>query len=318
MIRATRLKMLIALAVLAPTCGACASGGISSAPFEQMAASMQQVRTGADATLGVLYDRERDRYIAAASVDIDKLEALKLTAPERDKIFGWASPSKTPPLFLTTARFREGVYRLNSTIIQYATALSRLANKDLVDPAAFNQLATDLNANLNSAAQALQAPTSGREIAIFSTAATTAFEAYLKHQQREALVKALRDNQPAIDNVGALGAEAVRITAAAVRSEYDLQSTALQRTAVDAKASEPARMAAVRDLANLDDRFVQEISALRVLHETYQALPAAHQEVAKGLEQSRFGFATLQMLFQNGQDLFRRYEELAGKDTKKN
>jgi len=47
-------------------------------------------------------------------------------------------------------------------------------------------------------------------------------------------------------------------------------------------------------------------------------LPAAHQEVATSLEQSQSGLASLQVLFQNGQDLVRRYEELAGKDKKTN
>jgi hypothetical protein len=49
------------------------------------------------------------------------------------------------------------------------------------------------------------------------------------------------------------------------------------------------------------------------LHDTYVALPGAHQEVAASLEQSGFGLASVQALFQNGQDLFRQYEELAGK-----
>jgi|RhiMetdeSRZDD1v2_1073273.scaffolds.fasta_scaffold259712_2 hypothetical protein len=313
MIRAARLQILIELLAFTTVFGACATGNISSAPFEQMSSSMLQVRTGADASLGVLYDRARDRYIATATADVDQVEALKLTRPKPGDTFGWTS-SKTP-LFLTTARFREGVYRLNSTIIEYSNTLGRLANQDLIDPAAFNQLAKDLNGNLNSAVTALGVQPSGREIAIFSTVASAAFEAYLRHQQRSALVKALRENQPAIQNVGELGAQAVRITAEALRSEYDLRSRDLAVAA--APPGTPAsRQAAVRELADFDDRFVKELSALKVLHDTYVALPAAHQEVATSLEQSRLGLASLQALFQNGQDLFRRYEELAGKDKK--
>jgi hypothetical protein len=310
MIRAARLQLLIALAALATVLGACASANVSSAPFEKMSASMVQVRTGADASLSALYDRARDRYIATAVADVDKVEALKLIRSAPGDTFGWKSSQ--PPLFLTTARFRDGVYRLNSTIIEYANALARLGSKDLIDPAAFNQLAKDLNANLNSAVTALGVQTSGKEVAIFSTVASAAFEAYLRHQQRSALVKALRDNQPAIQTTAELGAQAVRITAEAVRSEYDLRAQTLAVAAVS-PGTQASRQAAVRDLADLDDRFVKELAALRVLHDTYVALPGAHQEVAASLEQSGFGLASVQALFQNGQDLFRRYEELAGK-----
>jgi len=204
---------------------------------------------------------------------------------------------------------------LNSTLIQYANALNQLAAKDLLDPKAFGQLAENLNGNLNSAVQALGVPSSGREVAIFSTVATAAFEAYLRNQQRSALVKALRENQPTIQSVAELGAQAVRITAAAVRNEYDEQSAALANT-VASDPSAGTRLSAMKDLAEVDDRFVKEITALRVLHDTYVALPRAHQELAAGLEDSHFGFAASRDLFQSGQDLYRRYEELAGKDKK--
>jgi hypothetical protein len=311
--RAARLRMLIAVIALAAVVGGCASGNVSSTPFEQMSASMLQVRTGADASLGVLYDRARDRYIASAAADPEKVIALRLTRPNADDPFSWASPQ--PPLFLTTARFREGVYRLNSTLIDYANALARLAHKDLIDPAAFNQLAKDLNGNLTSAVTALGVQPTGREVAIFSAAASAAFEAYLRNKQRSELVKALRDNQPAVQNVAELGAQAVRLAATALRSEYDLRARDLAVAAAP-PGTPTARQAAVRDLADLDDRFVKELSALHVLHDTYVALPSTHQEVASSLEQPRLGLASVHALFQNGQDLFRRYEELLGKERK--
>jgi hypothetical protein len=315
MIRLARRPTLIILILLGTAFSACATGNVSSTAFEQMSASMLQVRTGADASLGALYDRTRDRYIATAAADVEKVEALKLSRSATGETFGWKSSK--PPLFLTTARFREGVYRLNSAVIQYSNALSRLANKDLIDPATFNQLAKDLNGNLNSAVTALDVQTGGKEIAIFSTAASAAFEAYLRNQQRSALVKALRENQTAVQHVGELGAQAVRITAEALRSEYDIRSTELAAAAAPPRTP-ASREAAVRDLADLDDRFVKELSTLQVLHDTYVALPAAHQELATSLEGSQFGLASVQELFHNGQDLFRRYEELAGKSKKTN
>ena len=76
------------------------------------------------------------------------------------------------------------------------------------------------------------------------------------------------------------------------------------------------RLSSLRDLAELDDRFMKEMSALRTLYDTYVALPDAHRELAAGLEDAKFGVSAIRVIFQNGQDLYRRYEELA-KDGKR-
>jgi hypothetical protein len=292
----------------------CATAPAQSAPFEQFSAAVQQVRTGADAALGAVYDRSRERYLNEAGAgDVSKVQGLMLTRPPGDP-FGWTS--STPPLFLTAAQFREGFYRFNSVLIEYAGALAQITSKDLLDTKAFNALATDLNGNLRSAVQAFGLPPSNREIAIFSTAATAAFEAYLRNQQRSELLRGLRDNQGAIADVAERGAEAIRLTANALRNEYDQKSGALANAAASGSSSS-AKVGAMRDLAELDDRFIKEMSVLRALYDTYVSLPRAHRELAAGLEDPKFGFTAIRDMFERGQDLYRRYEELSGKDRGK-
>lgn len=76
-------------------------------PFNSLSNSVQQLRGGADASLGMVIDLARERYIAEGAFgDIEKnLEPLLLAKPEGD-VFGWSSSK--PLLFLSTARFREG------------------------------------------------------------------------------------------------------------------------------------------------------------------------------------------------------------------
>ena len=93
-------SLAIALAIL----GIAGCASISPAPFAAFTTSIQQLRDGADASLSVVHERTRDRYIAeAAEGDVAKVQALLLKQPPGDP-FGWAS--ENPPLFLKAARFR--------------------------------------------------------------------------------------------------------------------------------------------------------------------------------------------------------------------
>ena len=158
-------------AVVLAILGVVGCASISPAPFTALTTSIQQLRDGADASLSVVNERTRNRFIVeAAAGDVAKVEALLLKQPDEDT-FGWTSPDL--PLFLKVARFREGVHQLNSVLVGYAGLLGQLASPDLVSSDKFEQLAKDLNGNLKTAVQALGVSTpSKKEIAIFSTLAT--------------------------------------------------------------------------------------------------------------------------------------------------
>jgi hypothetical protein len=306
-------RPLCFVAVVLVILGAVGCASISPAPFTALATSLQELRDGADAPLSLVHERTRDRYIAeAAAGNVGKVEGLLLTQPAGDP-FGWASSD--PPLFLKVARFRDGVHRLNSVLVGYAGLLGQLAAPDLVSPEQFEQLARDLNGNLKNAAQALgvSAP-SNKEIAIFSTLSTAAFRAYLKNKQRSSLLKALNRNQPAIQEAAELGASAVRITAMALRNEYNHSSSQLAALIASPKLSESRKQTTLRELIELDERFIKEIFVLRTLHSSYVALPAAHQELAAGLVEPKRGLPMILELLENARDLNRLHDELSKGD----
>jgi hypothetical protein len=301
--------LTIVLAIL----GVAGCASISPAPFTALTTSIQQLRDGADASLSLVHERTRDRYIVeVAAGDVAKIEALLLTQPAGDP-FGWASPA--PPLFLKVARFREGVHRLNSVLVGYAGLLGQLASPDLVSSEKFEQLAKDLNGNLKTAVQALGVSASpNKEIAIFSTLATSAFRAYLENKQRSSLLEALNSNQPAIQEAAELGAAAVRITATALRNEYNHSSAKLAALIANPKLSDSGKQATLRELIELDEKFIKEISVLRTLHQSYMALPAAHQELAAGLVDPKRGIPMILELLENARDLNRLHDELSKGD----
>ena len=304
--------LAIALAIL----GVAGCASISPAPFTAFTTSIQQLRDGADASLSVVHERTRDRYIAeAAEGDVAKVQALLLTQPPADP-FGWASAN--PPLFLKAERFREGVYRLNSVLVGYAGLLGQLASPELVSSEKFEQLAKDLNGNMRNAVQALGVSSpSNKEIAIFSTLATTAFRVYLQNKQRTSLLEALNSNQPAIQNAAELGASAVRLTAAALRHEYDLGSAKLANLVAKPTVSNSQKQKAITDLVEIDEKFIKEMSMLRILHQSYVAVPAAHLELATGVADPKLGLPMVIELLENGRELYRLYQELSKDDKKK-
>jgi hypothetical protein len=309
-------RPLCFVAVVLAILGVVGCASISPAPFTALTTSIQQVREGADASLSLVDERARNRYIAeAAAGDVAKVEGLLLKQPPGDP-FGWASSD--PPLFLKVARFRDGVHRLNSVLVDYAGLLVQLASPDLVSPEQFEQLARDLNGNLKNAVQALgvSAP-SNKEIAIFSTLGTAAFRAYLKNKQRSSLLKALDRNQPAIQEAAELGMSAVRITAMALHNEYNHSSERLAAMIANPKVSDSGKQATLKELIELDEKFIKEISVLRTLHQSYMALPAAHQELARGVADPKSGLPMVIELLENGRELYRLYEELNKDDKKK-
>jgi hypothetical protein len=301
--RRWRILGALALAVLAAA-GCASVGAESTSAFGAFSASTLQLRDGADASLGVVQERIRDRYVAEASAgDVTRVESL-LLGPSPGDPFGWSN--EQAPLFLKVARFRDGVRRLNSVLVGYAGILEQMGSPALVSPQTYDQLATDLNGNLKTAlaSMGVAAPPS-RELAIFSTVASGSFKAYVQSKQRGTLLKALQENQPAIDDVAQQGVAAVRITALAYRNEYDLASQKL------------AQKKAIRELAELDDRFIKDMAGLRTLSHSYQTLPGAHRELAAGQGDPAFGLPMIRELYENGRELYRQYEQLNADDRRK-
>lgn len=296
-----------ALTLVAVGLSGCAS--ISPAPFNSLSSSVQQLRGGADASLGMVTDLSRERYIAegAAGDTSNYAKRLQLTEKNGDR-FGWISPN--PPLFLKAAQFREGLYQLNSVLVDYTNLLAQLASPDLVAPSVFDGLARDLNSNLRNAASTLSPKSSDKEIAIISTASTAAFRAYLQHRQRASLISALKNNQAAFSNVASLGENAVEIEEKYLLKEYQDASHSISTALLQPALSVKQKEVLLRKLVKLDEKLIKELAVLKALHQSYKALPAAHSELAKGLANPKLGLPMIQEIFENSQRLYRLYEEL--------
>ena len=305
---------LLAIVVAFAITGCATTTAISQQPFQEFAESLQKVRSGADNSLGAVYDQTRARYIENAALGGPGLDAVLLTTAPNDP-FRWASSGGSVPLFLTEARFRDGVYRLNSSLVDYATALVQLSSPDLLNPETFNALATDLNNNLNKALPALGVQPPSQGVAIFSAAATAGFRLYLQNKQRSALADAISKNQSAIQDTAKLGRSAMELTVREVANEYAERSTALAREIQG--APEASKRAKAKDLIDLDDAFIKDLAVLRALHQSYIDLPAAHADLAAAAGDSKVGIGAIRRLYEQGRELERLYEQLIKQNKSK-
>ncbi|MFQ5667815.1 MAG: hypothetical protein ACE5I7_15490 [Candidatus Binatia bacterium] len=312
-----RAVFLGLLAVVALGCGA-----VEVRPFEEFAKAVGEVRQGADDALKHNAEQARARVVSELvqdSVAAPREVAVKYTLRQRQ-----ADPLEIAheglPLFFEARWFREGVYGLNTSIVDYAALLHELAKPELLPQEKFDKLAKQLNANLRDAAKALpaQKPIDPHKIGLFATAASGVTQSAIEWRRRRHLQRAIRDNQGAIDAVALLGRDAVNLAATQLWQEYGLRNQPLLVVLVTPRSSASARKAAAKKLIKLNEEQMKRIQTLRTLDESYAALPAAHRELATALNNPKLGLESIRNLYDTGTRLHQLYEELAPERRRKN
>ena len=276
------LVCITLICVLASGCAA----KIKTDPFKAYADANRKLQDSADDSLKIAYDWSVSSYSRSVQTSKDAIMGLMLMPDEKDP-FGWKAPEKKSALPLKVASFRGGVNRLNSSLVQYADLLMQLASDEIISSKQFEQMAGDLNSGVKSAFSSIGQSPGNSKVALFSSAAMTAAQQYLESKRKSHLIEALRSNQKEVESAAGLGKEAARILAAVIRQEYNDESAEL------------ARKASVEPLLKLDDRYVAQLQILRTLHDAYDQLPVAHQQLSSSLESESSQLGQIQALYEN-------------------
>ena len=276
------LVCITLICVLASGCAA----KIKTDPFKAYADANRKLQDAADDSLKIAYDWSVSSYSRRVQTSKDAIMGLMLMPDENDP-FGWKAPEKKPALPLKVASFRGGVNRLNSSLVQYADLLMQLASDEIISSKQFEQMAGDLNSGVKSAFSSIGQSPGDSKVALFSAAAMTAAQQYLESKRKSHLIEVLRSNQKEVESAAGLGKEAARILAAVMRQEYNDESAEL------------ARKASVEPLLKLDERYVAQLQILRTLHDAYDQLPVAHQQLSSSLESESSHLGQIQALYEN-------------------
>lgn len=276
------LVLMILTGVLVNGCAA----KIKAEPFKAYADATRKLQGSADDSLKLAYEASASGFSRRVQTSKDAILGLMLMPDENDP-FGWKVPANKEALPLKVAAFRAGVNRLNSSLIQYADLLLQLASDELISSKQFEQMAGELNGNMKNAFSSFGKSPGDSKAALFSAAAMTAARQYIESKRRSHLAEALRSNQKEIESAAGLGKEAARITAAVMRQEYNDESAEL------------ARKTAVEPLLKLDERYIAQLQVLRSLHDAYDQLPVAHQQLSDSLESETSQLGQIQALYDN-------------------
>jgi len=316
MIRPRSPNHTIPALVSALLCAALAGcgGAVHHDSFAEFAGSMRELRDGADKALELPGEWARERFVfetAAATADtVAGLDAVQWLILERDaeSVFAWSMVDE--PLYVTQKRFRRGVYELNDALTGYAELLGDLANVD-VSARQFEDRARELNAGIRRGAAAMGDSASGADVAVFSTAATELIRQYIDGKKREYLAQALTENQVVVEETADHVRSALQLTALQLWHEYDEESFDLAKPLAPYSSIKlKERQKRVGGVVETNEVLIDQLEVLRVLDESYAALPEANRELYQSLDNPGWSLSAIREIADNGKRLQRLYVDL--------
>lgn len=315
----SRTKITTRLLAAAAVFVAAASMGCTAVKHDSFAAfadSMRELRDGADRSLELPGQWARERYVletSAASADtVEGLDAVQWLILERDAESAYAWSMVDEPLYVTQKRFRHGVYELNDALAGYGELLSDLANVDLSFDQ-FERRAGELNEGINAAASAMGGPGPDGDVAVFSIATTEIVRQYLIGKKREYLRQALAENQSTIEETSRHIRSALHLTALQLWHEYDEEAFELANPLAGGSSMKPKeRRNRVGGIVEVNDVLMEQLEVLRVLDESYAALPKANLELYNSLDNPGWSLSAIREIADNGKRLQWLYLELEG------
>ena len=320
--------MIIILVLFTAGCGS-----VPVEPFQAFSQSLVELNQGTDKALADLVPvsearfkrelaeelEEADKAIEEGEADEEgeaeeegeadeeeedsHLESLLLSTDDNSPL-----TVKAAPLFLKTEQFKIGASQVTGSLVSYSQLLLQLADPELLPQSTFDDLAKDLNGNASNAINTMTTDPSEQaqsNVALFSTLAVAATQAYLESKRKADLVKALKENQSTVSDFAKAMQRAVIIIAQLAAQEYQEGSIVLARNVI-AKTN---RQKAIEDLITLDRNHIQQVKSLQALHQAYGKIPAAHAELAKAVAEPKEGLSTIINLLETGKRLQAGYDQ---------
>jgi hypothetical protein len=188
----------------------------------------------------------------------------------------------TVPVFNVIAQSRADLASINQLMIDYANFLIH-----------FNSANEDSKASLDAAAQKIGAATKsissqfGVELnearfGAFATMGVSVVQQLLAKKQRKGMAAVMADFQPGVQSFADLGSQAMVISAAGIKEEYNDENKKTTR-AIAVESDGSKRLALVEKLLKLNEQTSIQLDTLGVLSAAYESLSNAHEELIAAL-----------------------------------
>jgi hypothetical protein len=259
----------------------CASAvTIPPQPFEDFEQSITTLKTSADEALAVEQQIVFERHLARWVEEADVLQ-LQLQA---DPLDPFALTISGKSLYRDIQASRSKLRELNSLLQGYAATLSLLSGSTEDSPSVdADTLVSDLKTNAEAVARSLELEVDIPDGLFFGFGQVA--KNLVEGKRQELLIRLINESQAEIEMFARAGQNIAKLSAFGISAEYQTKFSALTAGADD--LSESKRKKLIESLLALNEDTVRQIDTLKMVHDAYQALPDAHQDLARAVEEGR-------------------------------
>ena len=295
-----RIYILIVVLIL----GVVGCASINSISIVKFNGAVQEAGTGIDAAMSVNYNWTRSGFIEGFSANSEsKFSQLIIQPGEK---YDWSM--EKPPIYLDIKRTQSSLAELNNAFTQYANLLVKLSGGELVSIDTFDQLAKDINKNAIEAAKALKVSVSPNDMALISTAASEAARLYIEQKRQGYLIDFIRKNQEVVQKYSDACIQLIRIIRGNLKTYY-VEKYEPIKNAWNASSGQ-GRQKQTEAMLSLNEQFTTALGVMQELESVYTALPKAHAELIKSINNPKLDLQGVQELYTSGKRLQRLYTEL--------
>lgn len=292
------------LAVFCALLPACAT--LKPEAFKSFQSSVLAGQRGLEAEMArdVNWTREADVQ------DLANRTNVPLSAYMVKEAQGYQWTMDTLPPHWDARRTLNTLEEFNAAFSAYASLLVDVGAGQVKDEAEFDGLAGSLNDALRDLRETRAGLSSADKgtIAGVAALATESLRLYVEHRRARDLAQALRDNQPLVESYAARAHDLIGLIRADLKAAYADQIQAIHDRWDDKRS--PGRVTLTRSLFNLNEEYAGSMEALKALEVFYNALPAAHDDLAGPIARIHKPRTALSRLLRSAERVARRTREL--------
>lgn len=229
---------------------------LDSSPFEKFSKSTVELNRATETVLTDAIKQVREEEIQTISEDLDS----KL-GPFHLKTQGQTWDLNPKPRYMQIASVQADLKEMNKSFERYLELILALSGSKITNPQ-----------DLVSSVKKINHP----EYGLISAAAVKSFESFMKSKQEKHLRKAIKANQSSVAAFSKQASELVQLINEKYRTSYELSFKKYSKN-----WKKGNRSAILRDVFDLNDTFIQDMSRFNHIIAGYEQLPIQHLNLAK-------------------------------------
>lgn len=196
----------------------------------------------------------------------------------------------TIPVFNVIAQSRTDLAAINQVMIDYANFLIVFNSANENSKSSLDVAAGKIGVATKSISSQFGVELNEARFGAFATMGVSVVQQLLAKKQQQGMAAVMNEFQPGIRSFADLGSQAMAISAAGIKDEYNRENKKTTR-AVAIESDGPKRLALIEKLLKLNEETSAQLDSLKILSAAYESLPNAHEELIAAIQSG--GYASL-------------------------